>query len=415
MQIKIKYDISNFSFFEIEPGNIILNSDENFFSANNSTDGIISTLFCDHSGDEYIKQDGVFANIKFKINNDATKGRCFVQIINSDCCIADVSFNQVSFYTNDGIIGISTPKDITTTNIQSRTLVQPTASRVNLNNANQLVIGDVNGDFSVNSTDYSILNNYLLGYLSNLPVDEDYYAADVNGDGSINSTDKALMRRVILGLLTEFPKKTKLFVSTINNVNSDFQRDEAAAYALKYAENSNTNAYMYIPNADCTNFVSQCLGDEPEGGNASQGGFPLYTSYSSWYYNNDIIPLGSSNTWRAAHNFRYHWGNVNGTGENRAYKMAIYYNATDVVNDWGNVMMRLKKGDVFQLAYPDGETYHSMVIYGKYYNFGLSINDAAYAQHSIDKTEGSLYAKVNSWANVGSQNIIIFYSIKEVF
>ena len=65
-----------------------------------------------------------------------------------------------------------------------------------------VIVGDLNGSGSVDSTDYSIMKRYLLGILD---IDSKYLkAADVNGDGSINSTDYALMKRYLLGILTSF-------------------------------------------------------------------------------------------------------------------------------------------------------------------------------------------------------------------
>ena len=63
------------------------------------------------------------------------------------------------------------------------------------------LLGDVNGDNSINSTDYALLNKYLLGDVTSIPSLE---SADVNSDGSVNSTDYAILKRYLLGIITEF-------------------------------------------------------------------------------------------------------------------------------------------------------------------------------------------------------------------
>jgi len=74
--------------------------------------------------------------------------------------------------------------------------------------ASRGLIGDVNGDNAINSTDYSLMKRYLLGVISEFPVSDYMWAADANGDEHINSTDYALLKRYILGTIDKFPKDT---------------------------------------------------------------------------------------------------------------------------------------------------------------------------------------------------------------
>ncbi len=76
--------------------------------------------------------------------------------------------------------------------------------------AAQEIIGDVNGDGSVNSSDMALMKRFLLGTVTDLPVDDEMWVADTNGDDSINSTDYALLKRYILGTIDKFPKESAL-------------------------------------------------------------------------------------------------------------------------------------------------------------------------------------------------------------
>ena len=61
-----------------------------------------------------------------------------------------------------------------------------------------IVLGDVNGDGQINSTDFMQVRRHFLG-LYTIP-EEKQDAADVNGDGNVNSTDFMQVRRHFLGL-----------------------------------------------------------------------------------------------------------------------------------------------------------------------------------------------------------------------
>ncbi|WP_081665696.1 dockerin type I repeat-containing protein [Ruminiclostridium papyrosolvens] len=68
-----------------------------------------------------------------------------------------------------------------------------------------LVIGDANGDGTVNMTDLAILNQYIAGYISAFPYDMADYTMDVNDDGYINQQDADLLTRFISGSLASLP------------------------------------------------------------------------------------------------------------------------------------------------------------------------------------------------------------------
>ncbi|MEJ6951302.1 glycoside hydrolase family 9 protein [Natronospora cellulosivora (SeqCode)] len=58
-----------------------------------------------------------------------------------------------------------------------------------------IILGDVNGDQTVNSLDYTLLGRYLLGEEIDIVLE----AADLNQDGEINSLDIAKLGRILLG------------------------------------------------------------------------------------------------------------------------------------------------------------------------------------------------------------------------
>ncbi|WP_243467774.1 dockerin type I domain-containing protein [Acetivibrio straminisolvens] len=67
-----------------------------------------------------------------------------------------------------------------------------------------IILGDLNYDGKVNSTDYSILKRYILGTINKDSDPNFLKAADVNKDGRVNSTDYSLMKRYILGTIPSF-------------------------------------------------------------------------------------------------------------------------------------------------------------------------------------------------------------------
>ncbi|MFZ5990059.1 MAG: glycoside hydrolase family 9 protein [Bacillota bacterium] len=71
----------------------------------------------------------------------------------------------------------------------------------------EILYGDLNGDGSINSTDYTLMKRYILVIIKEFSVPSN--AADLNGDGSINSTDYTLMKRYLLRIIPDFPVNGK--------------------------------------------------------------------------------------------------------------------------------------------------------------------------------------------------------------
>lgn len=201
--------------------------------------------------------------------------------------------------------------------------------------------------------------------------------------------------------------------------NSSYNRANAATYASSYAITANPSYYDYTPiGGDCTNFVSQCLGNSgagnlTQGYDLIRGGWPLYSSNYSWYYIAKALPGGVSYTWSGAANFRRHWANESGTGVNRSYKYVEYANAQAVINDWTNVYYMLWRGDLIQLVRAsDGTAHHSMIIYEFKYNSTYGVVDLIYAQHTGNKKDQSFYSNLKSWVSSGITDKIVIYEIK---
>jgi len=77
------------------------------------------------------------------------------------------------------------------------------------------LIGDLNGDGSIDALDNSLMKQVLLGTITDLPVQDDLYAADLDGDGQISALDLSLMKQYLLGLIAKFPKNPQPSTPTV--------------------------------------------------------------------------------------------------------------------------------------------------------------------------------------------------------
>lgn len=70
-----------------------------------------------------------------------------------------------------------------------------------------VLVGDLNGDKSIDSTDYALLKMYLLGAIEKFPAENGIKAADLNVDGEIDALDFATFKKYLLGDILELPYK----------------------------------------------------------------------------------------------------------------------------------------------------------------------------------------------------------------
>ncbi len=68
-----------------------------------------------------------------------------------------------------------------------------------------VIAGDVNGDNSVDATDYALMKKYLLGTITDFPVQNDLAAGDLNGDSVIDALDFAVFKKYLLGDIVKLP------------------------------------------------------------------------------------------------------------------------------------------------------------------------------------------------------------------
>lgn len=96
------------------------------------------------------------------------------------------------------------------------------------NTANTKLIGDLNGDTSVDAIDFALLKSYLLGIAKDFPVSDYLVIGDLNCDSSINAIDLALMKKYLLGSIEKLPvveNQQTLFINEVMAANTKTLRD----------------------------------------------------------------------------------------------------------------------------------------------------------------------------------------------
>jgi enterochelin esterase-like enzyme len=68
-----------------------------------------------------------------------------------------------------------------------------------------IISGDLNGDSSIDATDYALMKKYLLGMIKEFPSQDGIKAADLNSDNVIDALDFAIFKKYLLGIITKLP------------------------------------------------------------------------------------------------------------------------------------------------------------------------------------------------------------------
>lgn len=123
----------------------------------NMSDGSVRFLCYSNSNSPFSAKSGDVATIKLKVDNKCTGGT------------KEIAMRDVVISTTEGVA--------TYVYLPSISTLMVTAASV--------LLGDVNGDGIINTTDAIMVINYYLGKTNSI----DERKADVNGDGIVNTTD----------------------------------------------------------------------------------------------------------------------------------------------------------------------------------------------------------------------------------
>lgn len=140
----------------------------------------------------------------------------------------------------------------------------------------------------------------------------------------------------------------------VNNKNSNYNREKAREYAIKWAIVPNKEYYNYVNDGgDCTNFVSQVL---RAGGMEFTGSKNSATNIKSWFYYSSNLP-NRTVTWTAANPFNSHFGKEN----NRVYNYRELKIEEALIN-WNEIYNSIYIGDIVQYSRPNNIAFHSQAI-----------------------------------------------------
>ncbi|TYQ18175.1 UNVERIFIED_CONTAM: dockerin type I repeat protein [Acetivibrio alkalicellulosi] len=125
------------------------------------------------------------------------------------------------------------------------------------------IIGDLNGDGKVDSSDYVLLRRHILGVseLSSTVLEN----ADANSDGNIDSTDVILMRRYILGIIptlgtgttpTPTPTPTPIVSTRILPPVDSIERNGPFTVTIDRNVGPNRKGWIYRPANLCSQGVT---------------------------------------------------------------------------------------------------------------------------------------------------------------
>ena len=164
----------------------------------NVTNGLLVITF---DADVLTYQSFTSAALVFAVNtSEAAEGKLIVAYASGSAISAGDVLATLTF-TYEGDV-VDTEVTIATTQRNELDEVSEEDSVVEVSNQDAL-LGDVNGDGMVDTTDAKLVMQYDLGLVDASALD--LSVADVNGDGLVDTTDAKLIMQLDLGLITEFP------------------------------------------------------------------------------------------------------------------------------------------------------------------------------------------------------------------
>lgn len=178
------------------------------------------------------------------------------------------------------------------------------------------------------------------------------------------------------------------FTNSNASINSSYDRAGAVAFIKSYAAKPGYTVSPYTtygdPNlygggGDCTNFASQIL--HLGGGLPFHGQKGYNRNTVDWYYYGPNVPPATNprtSSWTGAHEFRQHWGVVNGVGGKYAYQMRKYTNAEAAGAYYTEIYQQLWKGDIIQYVDSTGMTQHTQIVW----NYADGVMNVS--EHSVD-------------------------------
>ena len=165
---------------------------------------------------------------------------------------------------------------------------------------------------------------------------------------------KILISMLLVFTLIIFKVSIDIKAIELENKNSNYNRELAREYAIKWAMSANKKYYNYINDGgDCTNFVSQVL---RAGGMEFIGTKKNATSIKSWFYYSSDLPNRTS-TWTSANAFNLHFGKEG----KRVYKYREY-KIEDALKIWDEIYPSIYVGDIVQYSRPNNIAFHSQAI-----------------------------------------------------
>ncbi|MCI5844814.1 MAG: cohesin domain-containing protein [Oscillospiraceae bacterium] len=199
------------------------------FDCNYETAGVIDVIWATGLTDStyWVKQDGVFLTITGTVNESAKVGDVSefkIQAIDREVTPGSGTKNDkvtfVSLDANGDVTSYDTVlsdgsvtvigDDVTTTTTTATTTNKPDVTTTTVTTVSggedRIAYGDTNLDGVVDLRDAISMNKYLAGLITWTSDDQAYKNADVNADGSVKEDDGTILVNFVINLISELPQ-----------------------------------------------------------------------------------------------------------------------------------------------------------------------------------------------------------------